>query len=120
MGAMGVHFWTTKLTLWLTSENKSRQPVNEAVRIADYIGESPSLVALLGLEHRPLGSGTLHVGEIMGGTKGKHSDGTETPASGNHVTATATDTPMDKLDVILQETRESRLAIEQRLGSITI
>ncbi|KAJ1123221.1 hypothetical protein NDU88_001694 [Pleurodeles waltl] len=72
------------------------------------------------MEDRPLGSDTPRVGKIMGRTKGKHFDGTETPASGNHVPATATDT-MDKLDIILQEIRESLLAIEQqRLGSLTI
>ncbi|KAJ1085561.1 hypothetical protein NDU88_005691 [Pleurodeles waltl] len=56
----------------------------------------------------------------MGRTKGRHADGTNVPASGDPEPATTTDAPMGKLDVILQEIRESRLAIEQRLGSITM
>ncbi|KAJ1218456.1 hypothetical protein NDU88_006036 [Pleurodeles waltl] len=115
---MGVHFWTPKLALLLTGENEGRQSVGDVVRVGDCIGEGPSLDQLLGLEYRSLRSGTLCVGETMGSTKGKHLDGTGTPTPGNYVPATAIDTPMDKLDVILQEIRESWLAIEQRLGSI--
>ncbi|KAJ1207537.1 hypothetical protein NDU88_002928 [Pleurodeles waltl] len=56
----------------------------------------------------------------MGRTKGKHADGIDALASGDPAPATTMDAPVDELDVILQEIRESRLAIEQRLGSITL
>ncbi|KAJ1171387.1 hypothetical protein NDU88_003250 [Pleurodeles waltl] len=55
----------------------------------------------------------------MGRTKGKHLDSEGASMTENCVPATAMDPPLDKLDVILKEIRESPLAIEQRLGSIT-
>ncbi|KAJ1176253.1 hypothetical protein NDU88_001535 [Pleurodeles waltl] len=56
----------------------------------------------------------------MGRTKGRHADGTDVPTSGDPEPATTTDAPKDKLDVILQEIWVSRLATEQRLGTITM
>ncbi|KAJ1154305.1 hypothetical protein NDU88_007058 [Pleurodeles waltl] len=55
----------------------------------------------------------------MGRTKGKHINNTGALLSENDVPPTPADPPMDKLDVILKDIRVSRLAIEQRLGSIT-
>ncbi|KAJ1172050.1 hypothetical protein NDU88_003902 [Pleurodeles waltl] len=44
----------------------------------------------------------------------------DVPTSGDQEPAATMDVPMDKLNVILQEIRESRVMIEQRLGSTTI
>ncbi|KAJ1188430.1 hypothetical protein NDU88_005191 [Pleurodeles waltl] len=56
---------------------------------------------------------------IMGRTKEKNLDSTGASGSENYVTATPANPLTDKLDVILKEIQESRLTIEQRLGSIT-
>ncbi|KAJ1148651.1 hypothetical protein NDU88_001479 [Pleurodeles waltl] len=56
----------------------------------------------------------------MGSTTGRHTDVMDVPTSEDPEPATTMEAPMDKLDVILQEIRESQLAIEQRLGSITM
>ncbi|KAJ1088931.1 hypothetical protein NDU88_002085 [Pleurodeles waltl] len=56
----------------------------------------------------------------MGRTKGKHTDGKDVPTSGDQEPAVTIDVPIDKLDVILQKIRESRVATKQRLGSITM
>ncbi|KAJ1148583.1 hypothetical protein NDU88_001411 [Pleurodeles waltl] len=55
----------------------------------------------------------------MGRTKGKHLESIRASMSENYVPPTLANPPMYKLDVILKEIQESRLAIEQRLGSIT-
>ncbi|KAJ1166009.1 hypothetical protein NDU88_006421 [Pleurodeles waltl] len=56
----------------------------------------------------------------MGRTKGKQSEDMERPSPDDPMQATTPGDQADKLDIILQEIRDSRQAIEKKLGSITI
>ncbi|KAJ1202896.1 hypothetical protein NDU88_006691 [Pleurodeles waltl] len=55
----------------------------------------------------------------MGRTKDKQFEDMETPTSGGPAPMTSAKGQTDKLDVILQEIKDSREAIEHRLGAIT-
>ncbi|KAJ1165689.1 hypothetical protein NDU88_006106 [Pleurodeles waltl] len=56
----------------------------------------------------------------MGRTKGKHSEDMEKLTPEDPVQTTPPGDQTDKLDIILQEIRDSRQAIEKKLGSIMI
>ncbi|KAJ1092833.1 hypothetical protein NDU88_005943 [Pleurodeles waltl] len=55
----------------------------------------------------------------MGRTKGKHSENGEASGPNDPTLEIPVKNPPDKLDLILQEIKDSRQAIENRLGSIT-
>ncbi|KAJ1115103.1 hypothetical protein NDU88_003329 [Pleurodeles waltl] len=118
-GHNDIRYWTPHLKLQLTGECEGHRPRWGTVGVGDCIVGAPSAGSIIGT-WVPAYQSKKHYAKGRYGPHKRQTPGWSRDINPKELCAGHSNRPSTgQLDVILQEIRESQLAIEQRLGSIT-